>query len=126
MKALNHILGASARFDLLRALYYQHREVGLRQLARLAGVHPHSAERMLQELVDEAVIDRRKTNARTMFWKNKRHSDWHTLQAVFEAADRATSELQRATLNKRAQSILPFINEAANMLKRARKRTRVA
>lgn len=126
MKTWGHILGASSRCDLLRALYYQHSEVGLRQLARLAGVHPHAAERMLVDLVAEGIIIRRKTNARTMFNKNMDHVDWCLLKAVFDAADGVVEERQRARLDKRAQSILPFIEEAGGMLKQARRSVRVA
>ena len=79
MKSLGHMLGGSARFELLRALYYQHDPVGLRQLARLAGVHPHSAERMLRGLVEEGVVVRNQTHSRTMFRRNRDHEDWPIL-----------------------------------------------
>ena len=126
MKSLGHILGGSARFDLLRALYYQHDAVGLRQLARLAGVHPHSAERMLKDLIKEAVVLRNQSHNRTLFQRNRDHADWCILSSVFDAADRASRELHAADLSERAQRILPFVEEAGDMLKKARRRIRVA
>lgn len=126
MKSLGHILGGSARFDLLRALYYQHDAVGLRQLARLAGVHPHSAERMLKELVKEAVVLRNQSHNRTLFQRNRDHADWLILSSVFDAADRAERRLRSVELNDRAQAVLPFIEEAGAMLKKARRRIHVA
>jgi len=126
MKSLGDILGATARFDLLRALYYQHHTVGLRQLARMAGVHPHSAERMLKELVMEGVVINQKTQVRSMYIKNMDHPDWSTLRAVFDAADGAEREKHRLELNKRAGMILSFIDEAGGMLRNARRSIRVA
>lgn len=120
------MLGGSARFDLLRALYFQQDAVGLRQLARLAGVHPHSAERMLKDLVKEGVVVRNQTGARTLFRRNERHADWHILSPVFDAADRAAIKLRAAELNERARAILPFVEEAGVMLSKARRRFRVA
>jgi len=126
MKSLSHILGTSARFDLLRALYYQHNAVGLRQMARLAGVHPHSAERMLKDLVEEHVVVKKRTRSRNMFSKNVDHPDWLMLRAVIDAADNAERLTRRTELDKRARSILPFIEEAGSMLRRARRSIRVA
>ena len=126
MKSLGHILGGSARFDLLHALYYQHDAVGLRQLARLAGVHPHSAERMLKELVKEAVVLRNQSHNRTLFRRNRDHADWLILSSVFDAADRAERRLRSVERNDRAQAVLSFIEEAGAMLKKARRRIHVA
>jgi hypothetical protein len=126
MTSPGNILGGSARFEILRALHYQHDAVGLRHVARLAGVHPHSAERMLKALVDEGVVVRSRTRTRTWFQPNHDHADWRILSPVFEAADRATRELQAESLTGRAKTILPFVEEAGAMLKKARKRTHVA
>lgn len=126
MNDVCHMLGASARFALLRALYYLPDAVGLRQLARLADVHPHSAERMLKELVDEGVVLRKKTSSRTMFTRSNDHSDWCVLEPVFDAAERSIRALNAPRLNRRAQAILPFLEEAGSMLKKARRSIRVA
>lgn len=126
MKRISHILGASARYDLLRALYRQAKPVGLRQLARLADVHPHSAERMLKSLVEEGVVLRERMGARILFRKQASHPDWSTLAAVFDAAERSQREYYAGRLNARAQTILPFIEEAGAMLKRARSSAGVA
>lgn len=126
MKSLGHILGGSARFELLRALYYQHDAVGLRQLARLAGVHPHSAERMLKDLVKEGVVVRNQSHNRTLFRRNRDHADWLILSSVFDAADRAGRRLRSVERNDRAQAVLQFIEEAGAMLKKARRRIHAA
>ena len=120
------MLGATARFDLLNALYYQPMPVGLRRLARLADVHPHSAERMLKELVNEKVVRRRKMGNRTMYRKNLNHQDWLVLAAVFDAADRSVRVERADALNDRAKALLPFIEEATAMLKSAGKGQRVS
>ena len=125
MNSVRHILGASARFDVLQALYYQIHPVGLRRLARLANVHPHSAERMLKDLVKEKVVRRKKSGAHTMYTKNTNHEDWATLKAVFDAADQSVRDLREARLNERAKTLLPFIEEARPMLKTARKHRHV-
>lgn len=126
MKSLRDILGGSARFDLLHALYFQQGMVGLRQLARLADVHPHSAERMLKDLVKEGVVVRSQKGVRRLFQRNDVHTDWCILSPVFDAADRATRTLRAAELNERARAILPFVKEAGDMLSKARRRVRVA
>ncbi|HMO49936.1 MAG TPA: hypothetical protein PKE26_04470 [Kiritimatiellia bacterium] len=126
MNSWRHRLGASSRCDLLRALYYQHRAAGLRPLARLAGIHPHAAERMLDDLVAEGVVFRWKPSIRPVYGKNPNHSDWRLLKAVFDAADSVVDERQQARLNHRARTILPFIEEAGSMVRRARRSIRVA
>ncbi len=125
MKSVGHILGGSARFELLRALYYQHEAVGLRQLARLAGVHPHSAERMLKELAREGVVLKNQTRTRTLFERNCDHADWQILESVFDAADRAARKIGASRLKERARAILPFLDEAGDMLKKAKRSTHV-
>lgn len=126
MNAIGDMLGASARYDVLRALFYQHRPVGLRELARLAGVHPHSAERMLKELVKEGVVRQVKRSGHAQFHRNPTHPDWPILGAVFEAAERAVLESKRLALDQRAKALLPFMVEANAMLKRARRTIGVA
>ena len=126
MRSLGQILGASSRMDVLRALYYQQAEVGLRQLARLAGIHPHSAERFLKQLIKERLVICRRSEGHTWYCKNSDHTDWLVLEAILIAGDRATRTTQRATLNQRAQSILPFIQEAHEMVSQARSTAGVA
>jgi len=126
MNSLGSIFASAARTELLYALRYQHDDVGLRQLARLAGVHPHSAERVLADLVRERLVTMRKTPARTFYRKNLSHPDWRMIDAVCDGADRARRELLWPALNLRAKSLLPFIEEADAMLSRARRTLRVA
>lgn len=106
--------------DTLRVLNHQHAPVGLRQLARLADIHPHSAECMLKDLVHEGLVIRRNTHGRSLYSAAFDHPEWEVLRAVFDASDRAMRSLRARDLNERAQSILPFIEEARGMLARAR------
>ena len=121
MNSLTQIIGASARFDILRALHFLHDPVGLRQLARLAGVHPHSAERMLRDLVKERVVTRKKKGSRVLFSRNQEHPDWYVLGAVIRASDKALRDLQRPRLNERAQATVSFVEEAGGMMTQARR-----
>lgn len=105
--------------EILRALHYQSGSVGLRQLARMADVHPHSAERFLNDLVAEGLVLRRKLKSRTWFKKNEPSSDWQLIDAVFNAADHVTADMHSRMINQRARIILPFIEEAVDLVRRS-------
>jgi len=125
VKTLGHILGSAARTDLLRALYYQPEPVGLRQLAVIAGVYPRSAELALAKLTDEKLVLREKTASRTFFSLDRSHPDAMVLGAVFNASERAATALRNRSLDQRARAVLPFIEEASRMIRRARKQSHV-
>ena len=121
MKTLGRLLGSSARTDILRALCYQTEAVGLRQAARISGVLPHSADLALQGLVREKLVTCVKSAARNAYRLNHHHPDSSVLLAMFDAAARAKRDAQHPALNRRALTLLPFIEEAGAMLSHARK-----
>jgi hypothetical protein len=126
MKSLGSILKSGARADILRVLFYAHHAVSLRQLARLAEVHPHSAEIVMNDLLREKLVRRRKTSARCFYWKDPGNPDWLVIDGICRGAEQARLAAKRPDLNKRAQFILPFIEEAGAMLFKARRSRRVS
>ena len=120
MKTLGQLLASAGRTEILRALMCQPGPVGLRQVARIAGVHPHSAEVALAGLVRERLVKRRRTATRALYQLNTSHADFAVLEAVFLAAARAVTSARSRLLDERAKSILPFIRQANRMLARAR------
>ena len=126
MKSLGILLGSAGRTEILRTLMCQPGSVGLRQVARLAGVHPHSAELALAGLVREGLVRRRRTSSRALYGLNRSHADIAVLDAVFLAAARAVTCERNRSLGKRARSILPFIRQATRMLTHARENRHVA
>lgn len=125
MKTLGKLLGSAARTDVLRTLLCQPRPVGLRPLARIAGVHPHSAEVALRTLIAEELVVRTVVGKRPMYEMNRRHPDVDVLRAVSDAAALALIRQRRSALQLRARAILPFIREAERMLVHARSHRRV-
>ncbi len=121
MHRMGDIFSSKARTEILRVLCCQSRGIGLRKTARLAGVHPHSAELVLNSLQEEKLARSKRVGNRRLFELNRGHEDFPLLQAVFEAAARAAIKKQSETLNARAASVLPFIREASKMLKRAKR-----
>lgn len=105
------LLRSTSRTEILRALACQPGPVGLRQVARIAGVHPHAAELSLATLVQECLVKRRGTSSRPLYALNRRHADSAVLAAVFSAATHALIEARSRTLTPRARSLLPFTRE---------------
>jgi hypothetical protein len=117
---LGQLFCSTARTEVLRALYYQPEGVGIRRLARIAGVHVRSAELAANELVNDKLVSRRRRGRRVFYTLRRTHPDAVTLAAVFEAAERAHIRADRADLDKRARRILPFIRQANRMIHHAR------
>lgn len=126
MTRLGSLLSSAARTEILRALACQPGPVGVRQVAHLAGVHPHSAELALAALVREKRVRRTRTPARPVYEWNRTHPDAPVLEAVFAAAALGFIAARRPLWDKRAGSILPFIRRATRMLARARESRHVA
>lgn len=126
MNTLGLLLRSTSRTEILRALMYQPDAVGLRQVARIAGVHPHAAELALATLVREDLVKRQGTSRRPLYALNRRHADIAVLAAVFSAAARGFIEARSRTLTARARSLLPFIRETTRMLTHARRSRHVA
>ncbi len=126
MTNLGILLSSAARTEILRALMYQPAPAGLRPLARIAGVLPHSAELALNALVKEKLVNRTAYTAGPRYALNRAHPDAELLDAVFTAASRAVTASRCRMLGRRAARILPFIREAGSMLDRARESRDVA
>lgn len=119
-------MGTASQTEILRALSYQPGSVGLRQVARIAGIHPHSAELALAALVRDGLVRRRRTAARVLYTLNRKREEAGILESVFMAAANGFIQARGRTLNQRARSILPFVNEASRLIHRARKTRHVA
>jgi hypothetical protein len=120
MKALGEFFSSAARTEILRALHYQPEAVGLRQLARVAGIRVRSAELALAALVNEKLVVRGRTRNRVFYALERRHANATVLAAVFDAAAFAAIRANRQPLDARARRILPFIRQARRMLDHAR------
>jgi len=125
MRTLGDILGSAARTDVLRALYYQPESVGLRHLAGIAGVHPHSAELALRALAQEGFVACERTPTRALYKLNRDHSDAIVLRAICDASAHTAVVIRNRSLDTRARAILPFIAEASHMLTHARRHQHV-
>jgi len=125
MTSLGAILGPPGRIEIIRDLYYQPDTTSLRQLARLADVHPHTAELVLRGLVTERLVVRRRSASRVFYTKNVRHSDWLVIGRVCDGADSALRQMKRPQYNQQARTLLPFIEETTKMLAKARGSRRV-
>lgn len=126
MTNLGTLLSSATRTEILRALMYQPAPAGLRPLARIAGVLPHSAELALGALVKETLVKRTVYAVGPRYTLNRAHPDAELLEAVFTAAARAVTASRCRMLGQRAACILPFIREASSMLTRARETRHVA
>ena len=107
MNTLGHLLGSTARTDILRVLSYDVGPIGLRPLARLAGVHPRSAELALRTLVGEGLVLRRQAGKRPVYERNEGHPEADVLQSIFQAAALARVRQLSKELQTRARGILP-------------------
>jgi len=126
MKTLGMLLNSAGKTEILRALVYQSGPVGLRQVARIASVHPHSAELALAGLTRDGLVKRRNVGNRALFELERSHEVADVLEAVFTAAANGFTKARSLTLNDRAKSIFPFIKQARTMITRARKSRHVA
>lgn len=125
MKTLGQLLGSAARADVLHVLYCEPEPVGLRHVARLAGLYPRSVQLALAGLVDDCLVVCDRTGARPLYQLDRNHSDAPILAAVFRAVAEARIRSRCSCVQDRAQSILPFINEAMRMLSVSREDLRV-
>jgi len=120
MRSMGTILRSRARTDLLQALHAQPAASGVRYLARIAGIHPHSAELALNALVDEALVKKKSAGARPLYALNWHHPETCLLDAIFNAATTTATRVRNKRLAGRARTILPFIDEARRMVNHAK------
>jgi DNA-binding IscR family transcriptional regulator len=126
MQSLGHLLRSAARTEILRVLVLQPGPVSLRQAARLAGVHPRSAQLVFAGLRREGLVSQHRSANRLLYALNRNHWDVPILDAVFAAAARAQVRTQNAALQDRARHILPFVRQAAQLVNRGRGARHVA
>jgi len=107
-------------------MVYQPGPVGLRQVARIASIHPHSAELALAAMIRDGLVKRRNVRNRALFELVRNHEATSVLEAVFSAAATGYTQARSRTLNERAKSIFPFIRQASKMIARARESRHVA
>lgn len=94
--------------------------VGLRYVARLANIHPHSAELALAGLVRDNLVTRSCPASRPQYALNREHAAFPLLKAVFRSAAEVTIGERGQTLADRAKTILPFIEKSRRMFARAK------
>jgi hypothetical protein len=115
MKTLGKLLSSAGKTEVMRALMRQPAPAGLRELSRIAGVHPYSAVQVFETLVPAGLVLRKKMPFRDLYMLNRSHKDAAVLTAVFDAADQGFIRARNRLLHKRARTILPFIKEARRM-----------
>lgn len=126
MNTLAQLLGSAGRTEVLRTLIHLAEPTGIRQVARIAGVHPHTAELVLGDLVQEGLATRRKSGRNVAFTLVRHHPGIVVLESAFKAADDAMAGTNSVKLSERAARILPFIRESTRMINRAREQRHVA
>lgn len=104
-------------------LIHQPGALGLRHAARIAGVHPRSAQLALKELVGEGLVRQTPTRPGPLYEIDRTHPQTPVLAAVFAAAACASVRQRSVSLRHRARVILPFVEDACRMLSHARKAT---
>lgn len=119
-------MNSEGKTEILRALVYQPGPVGLRQVARIAGVHPHSAERALASLIREGLVKRRTARNGVRYELERGHEVAQVMESVLAVAANGFTQVRCRTLTERSKSILPFITQARRMIIRARESRHVA
>ena len=115
-----------ARTEVLKTLYYQPAELGLRQIAVVASLHVRSAELALKDLKQARLVSRRKDKNRVFFSLNREHESYPLLAALFSAEEKfAITQRAAAAVDEGAKAVR-FAVTAARMLKRARESYRGA
>lgn len=119
MKVLGDIFSSGARTELLRVLCYQPDGMALRALGRTAGLGVRSVELALDSLVRDKLVKRSRAGNRVVFSLDRTDVRFPVLNAVFKAAMIEGIRADSSKLNDRARVVLPFIEEAKNMLNNA-------
>lgn len=121
MSNIGHLFSSAARTEILRVLSEMKEGAGVREIARLAGVYPRSAQLTLAGLVDEKLVKRRTARKRTLYLLNPEHNNTALLEKIFREVSDDSIRARSRTLQERGRSILPFIDDAISMLRHAKK-----
>lgn len=122
MANLGSLLSTGSQAEILRALAHHPDPLGLRQAARIAGVHPRSAELALSSLVEAGIVKRKRRGSRALYHLNRDHPHAEVLIPVFEAAERGFIIMRSHSLNRTARRILPLLSRANKLRAHARRR----
>lgn len=121
MITLGKLLGSAARTEVLQVLFNQPGALGLRQTARIAAIHPRSAELALRELATEGLVKTTPSRPGPLYEINRTHPHAPLLAATFAAATQALIRLRSESLSARGRTLLPFLAEASRMLATAKR-----
>lgn len=119
MTMLGDLFSSGARTELLRVLCYQPDGMALRALARTAGLGVRSVELALSSLVRDKLVKRSRVGNRVVFALDRTDARCSVLLALFDAAMFAGIRAGSSLMNERAKVILPFIEDASQMLDNA-------
>lgn len=120
MKRLDQLFSSTARTAVLNVLAFQPDSISLRQTARIARIHPYSAERALAALVNEGVVQRQRSGNTCLHALHPTDPSAAMVRAAIKAAADAAISARSHEWQSRARQILPFMHEAAAMLRKAR------
>ena len=126
MKTLGRLLNSEGKTEILRVLVNLPGPVGLREAARLARIHPHSADVALAALGRAELVKHRRSTGRAHYELVRDHEDVAVLEAVFTAAANGFIAARCKTLNQRARQLFPFFKQARTMITRAKANHHVA
>lgn len=118
---LSQLLSSPARTDVLETMFHQSAELGLRQVALVAGVNVRSAELALQGMLAEGLVSRRRVGARAFFALNRRNPCYPLLAAVFTAAEAIRIRDGLVAYKDAGRESLAFSVAALGMVARGRR-----
>lgn len=121
MTELSQLFSSPARIDVLETLFHQPGEVGLRQIARISGLHLRSVQLALKSLQADHLIRRRKSGARVFFKLNREHPTQELLTTIFRAAESHRIKARAETLQSRGKEVMAFVTASLRVMNRARK-----
>ena len=101
-------------------LRFQPRGIGVRELSRIAGVYPRSAELALASLVDDGLVQREPSGRRVLYTLNQAHPDYSVVLSVIDAAAAASTVSRSSQLHSRGRMLLQSVQEVANLMSHAR------
>lgn len=105
----------TCRGEILRVLYFADSPLGVRAIARGASVGLRSAQVALAALVNERCVVVRPAGPYPLYTINRSHEEFPIWKSIFDAITQALIEQRRDTVQQRASSILPFLEDSRQM-----------
>lgn len=112
MVMLHHVFSSMAKIKVLRTLYDQSQGMSLRQVAFVSELPVYSAQRALQQLLDENWLTKKPVKNRIYFSLNTGHNSYSFLHAVFDLEKNTKVQERSASYTERAQSALEFADSS--------------